>query len=134
MTPRLRYLALPIALLLVAPAARAQQGPAPAAEEPVYLEFQVEQPAALAPGSCSAKIPDRVRSNPSRNGEVLVEFVVDTTGRADPKTVKVLGATHTELEQAVRKSIPCKRFRAASIDGRPVRQLVQQSIQFTLPR
>lgn len=131
---RFPCLVLPAALMLAAPCAGAQQGPAPTTPEPVYFEFQVENPAELAPGSCSPGIPRKVTSNPSRQGEVQVQFVVDTTGRADKSTVKVLLATHTELEEAVRKAIPCMRFRAATIDGRPVRQLVQQPFAFVLPR
>ena len=129
---RLPRLALPVALLLAAPAAGAQQGPATSTETPVYLEFQVERPAEGAPGGCYPAMPKRVNSDGSQHGEVLVEFVVDTVGRADTASLKMLKATHPELGQAVRKAIPCMRFRPAAIDGRPVRQLVQQSFGFKL--
>ena len=136
LTHRARF-ALAIALLFAAPAigARtlgAQQGPAASTEEPVYLEFQVEKAAEIAPRSCSPGIPRKVAGGPGW-AEVQVQFVVDTTGRADTKSLKVLKATRPELEESVRKAIPCMRFRAASIDGRHVRQLVQQPFAFVLP-
>lgn len=70
----------------------------------------------------------------ARHGEVEVQFVVDSSGRADEATLEVLAATHAELEESVRRALPCMRFRPATVDGRPVRQLVEKPFSFILPR
>ena len=117
-------LSLAAGLLVAAPTLGAQQGPSSPPAEQVYFEFQVERPATTLPGGCSPVIPK------GHDGEVQVQFVVDSLGKPEPGSVKVLLASHPSLEKAVRKAIPCMRYRAASIDGRPVRQLVQQSFSF----
>ena len=65
-------------------------------------------------------------------GEVLVRFVVDTAGRVEPSTVSVLQATHELFADAVRAWLPQTRYEPAQAAGRPVRQLVEQRVGFTL--
>ena len=65
-------------------------------------------------------------------GDVLATFVVDTTGRADPASFKVLRATHQLFERAVRDALPRMRFVPAEVGGRKVRQLVQQPFSFAI--
>lgn len=114
-------LSIAAGLLVAAPALAAQQGPS---SPPVYFEFQVERAATPLPGGCAPVIPK------GHDGEVQVQFVVDTLGKPESASIKVVLASHPALEKAVRKAIPCMRYRAAAIDGRPVRQLVQQSFSF----
>ena len=67
-------------------------------------------------------------------GEVLAQFVVDTTGRADMGTFKVLKSSHDLFTNSVRAALPQMRFYAAEIGGRKVKQLVQMPFQFTLTK
>ena len=63
---------------------------------------------------------------------VLATFVVDTTGRADPSSFKVLRATHQLFEKAVRDALPRMRFIPAEVGGKKVKQLVQQPFSFAI--
>jgi len=67
-------------------------------------------------------------------GEVLAQFVVDTTGRADMSTFKVLKSSHELFTQSVRNVLPQMRFYAAEIGGRKVKQMVQQPFTFALTK
>lgn len=100
-------------------------------EGQTYFEFQVEKPVSQAPNSAQPAYPDLLRSA-GIEGDVLATFVVDTTGRADVSTFKVLRATHQQFEKAVRDALPRMRFIPAEVGGRKVRQLVQQPFAFAI--
>ena len=67
-------------------------------------------------------------------GEVLAQFVVDTTGRADMSQFKVLKSTHDLFTNAVRSSLPQMKFYPAEVGGKKVKQLVQMPFQFSLTK
>jgi protein TonB len=98
-----------------------------------YFEFQVEKQVAPHAGNPGPRYPDMLRSA-NVEGEVLAQFVVDTTGRADMGTFKVLKSSHDLFTNAVRSTLPNMRFYAAEIGGRKVKQLVQMPFQFTLTK
>src|SRR3954466_124881 len=56
--------------------------PAPVNSTQTYFEFQVEKQVSPFPGNPPPRYPDMLRSA-NVEGEVLAQFVVDTTGRAD---------------------------------------------------
>jgi periplasmic protein TonB len=107
-------------------------GPPIQTDQP-YFEFQVEKPAAQIPGGPQPRYPDILRSG-GVEGEVLAQFVVDTTGRADMSSFKVLKSSHDLFTAAVRNVLPQMRFIAAEVGGRKVKQLVQQPFVFNLQR
>jgi protein TonB len=98
-----------------------------------YFEFQVEKPAAQIPGGPQPRYPDILRSG-GVEGEVLVQFVVDTSGRAEMKDFKILKSSHDLFSAAVRNVLPQMRFIPAEVGGRRVKQLVQQPFVFALQR
>jgi periplasmic protein TonB len=108
-------------------------GTAPILQDQAYFDFQVEKPAASAPGSPGPRYPDILRSG-GVEGEVLAQFEVDTTGRVNVASFRVLRSSHALFEQAVRSSLPQMRFLPAEIGGRKVKQLVQQPFVFNLQR
>lgn len=65
-------------------------------------------------------------------GVVRLEFVVDTTGRCEPGSIRVIRSTRAGFEapaaEAVRKTV----YRPARSHGRLVRQLVDQSLVFRM--
>jgi protein TonB len=65
-------------------------------------------------------------------GAVLVQYVVDTLGRADTSTFRVLSATHPDFARAVKAALPRMRFRPAIMSSRVVPQLVQQPFAFRI--
>ncbi len=96
----------------------------------VYFEFQVERRVKRL-DSVAPHYPDLMRSSHT-NGEVLAQFVVDTSGRPMPETFKILKTTHDLFSEAVRATLPDMRFAPATIGGMPVRQLVQQPFYFAI--
>ena len=106
-------------------------GTGPVISDQPYFDFQVEKAAAAIPGSGNPAYPEMLKSS-GVEGEALVQFVVDTTGRAEMGSFKVLRATHDAFGQAVRAALPRMRFLPAEIGGRKVRMLVQQPFAFNL--
>jgi protein TonB len=58
--------------------------------------------------------------------------VVDTSGRADMNTFKVLKSTNDLFSAAVRSALPRMKFFPAEVGGHKVRQLVQQPFTFNI--
>lgn len=63
-------------------------------------------------------------------GRVKLEFVIDTTGRVEPGSVRILESTHQAFEEAARGTALGASFRPARFASRPVRQLTRQAIRF----
>jgi periplasmic protein TonB len=106
-------------------------GTGPVISDQPYFDFQVEKAAAAIPGSGSPAYPEMLKSS-GVEGEALVQFIVDTTGRAEAGSFKVLRASHDAFGQAVKAALPRMRFLPAEIGGRKVRMLVQQPFAFAL--
>lgn len=96
-----------------------------------YFEFQVDRPVTVAEGSAAPRYPETLRQA-GVQGELLVQFVVDEQGRADPATFKVLKSSHDSFSQSVREALPGMRFVPAEVKGVRVRQLVQQPFAFAI--
>jgi TonB family protein len=97
-----------------------------------YFEFQVMNPVTSAPGSIGPKYPEELKST-KIEGDVLAQFVVNTDGTADINTLKVLKSNDAHFEVAVKDALGSMRFIAAEVDGRKVKQLVQQRFHFAVP-
>ena len=65
-------------------------------------------------------------------GEVLVQFVVDTTGRVERGSIKILKSSHDLFTNSVQSALGGMRFYPAEVGGRKVKQLVQQPFVFNL--
>lgn len=98
-----------------------------------YFEFQVEKPAAAVPGTVNPSYPEAMRSA-GVEGEVRLQFVVDTAGRVESGSVKVARATNDLFASAARAAVPRMRFYPAEIGSRKVRQLVELPITFQITR
>jgi len=97
-----------------------------------FFEFQVEKQVTMKRAS-PPRYPAGLRAA-GVSGEVLAQFVVDTAGRAEPSSFKVLKSDHGEFSEAVRATLPLTEFTPAEIGGRRVRQLVQMPYQFSVER
>jgi TonB family protein len=100
-------------------------------ETALYTEDQVDSVAARDPNSAGPNYPDALREQ-GVQGEVLVEFTVDTTGRADPGSFAVVQSSHPLFAQAVREALPKMLFTPAVARGHRVRQLVRLPMKFRL--
>lgn len=63
-------------------------------------------------------------------GRVVMEFVIDTSGRVAPKSFRVIESTHPAFESAARKTILASLFRPARIGHVLVRQHTRQAARF----
>ena len=104
---------------------------APAEASP--REFKLDHLAQQIPGTGTLRYPAAMR-RANREGEVLAQFVVDTTGRAEMGSYKVLKTTHELFGNAVKNALSGMRFIPAEVGGRKVRQLVQQPFTFAISK
>jgi predicted amidohydrolase YtcJ len=93
-----------------------------------YLESEVDKPAMGRPGNPPPRYPPAV-SNLS--GTVRIQVVVDTLGRADMSTFKVLRSTSAMFVEEVRNILPSWRFAPAELGGKKVRQVVELPFSWT---
>lgn len=98
-------------------------------EERTYFEFQVWSGVKPLPDQPTPRYPESMRKS-GIQGEVLAQFVVDTTGHADMSTFKVLRSTAIEFTNSVRATLPQISFVPAQLENRKVRQLVQMPFNF----
>ena len=96
-----------------------------------FFEFQVNKQVQQVAGTGSLRYPDALRSD-NVQGDVLVQFVVDEKGEVMPGTFKVLTSSHDLFTQAVKDALPTMKFSPAQVQGRNVKQLVQQPFTFSL--
>ena len=96
-----------------------------------YLESQVTAPVMPKPGNPTPRYPVDLR-NKFVSGEVIVQFVVDTTGRADMNTLRVQLATDPGFAEAVQAALPAMQFFPARIEQRLVRQVVFMPFSFSI--
>lgn len=113
-----------------ASAARASTaGPTAVPGTKPFHEFTIDKPAVMAPGSPAPRYPEPERSK-HVEGEVLAQYVVDTTGIAVPGSLRILESTSQSFTDAVRTALPSMRFIPAEVKGRKVKQLIQQPFTF----
>ena len=67
-------------------------------------------------------------------GVVMLEFVIDTTGRVEEQNVKILQSTNRAFEAPAKNVIVRSLYRPGRVRGVAVRVLVQQQIGFTIAR
>jgi len=64
-------------------------------------------------------------------GRVVLRFIVDTNGHADPASVETLMADHMALAQQATAAVLGERFTPGKLQGRPVAVMVMQRINFS---
>lgn len=103
----------------------------PVTGEISYFAAQVEKPAAQVPGTGTPDYPDMLRAA-GIEGEVRVQFVVDTTGKTEPKSVTILKSSHALFTDAVRNALAKMRFKPAETASHKVRQIVELPFVFSI--
>jgi TonB family protein len=63
-------------------------------------------------------------------GRVSLEFVIDTLGRVEPSSIRILQTTHEVFDSSARVAIAKAAFRPARLSSHPVRQLTRESIRY----
>ena len=96
----------------------------------VFAEAVVDEP------------PERISSPPLEyprmmrqagiEGNVVLQAVVDTTGRVEAGSVRVMSSTHKSFESSARTLLAKSLFRPGRVRGTPVRVLIQIPVTFNL--
>ena len=97
----------------------------------VFYEFQVEKPAMPFPSNPSPRYPEKLKMA-GTSGRVRVQFVIDTTGRPEVSTVKILESSHVLFTNAVREAVARMQFYPAETGGKKLRQLVEMPFEFSV--
>ena len=97
---------------------------------PVFRDATRARP---LPGNRGPRYPERER-NAGREGEVLLDVVLDERGTIVPGTLRLVRYTSAPFVRAVYSALEQMRFAPATIAGCPVKQLVRAPFQFELRR
>ena len=96
----------------------------------VYLESVVDsKPDRLA--GPSPAYPEILRTA-GIQGRVRVQFVVDTTGRAEPGTIRVVETPNPGFNELVKNAVLRSQFRPGRVRGRAVRVLTELPFDFKI--
>jgi protein TonB len=124
----------------IGPAASAVPGAQPGTDTAVAATrgdspFGVEEvdvPASVLSGQRGPIYPEGLRAM-GIEGRVVARFVIGKTGRveADPT---IVSSSDDEFAAAVRRYLTTARYRPATKNGEPVRQLAEQEFDFTVRR
>jgi len=79
--------------------------------------------------SCSAESPPEGLAGV--DGAVVVAYIVDTLGRVEPASVRIVQASHAGLIPAAIASVRSCRLEPGRREGRAVRTALQQRVTFT---
>jgi periplasmic protein TonB len=97
-----------------------------------YMEGSVdERPEVVT--AFSPEYPDLLRQA-GIEGVVMVEAIVDTMGRAEPASIRVVQSSNQAFEPSARAAALRTIYRPGRVSGRPVRVLVQVPISFSIRR
>ena len=96
-------------------------------------EHLVEKAVIAIPGTATPRYPTMLQSA-GVEGDVRAQFIVDTLGRVEQGSVRVLDSTHDLFAAAVRDAFERARFKPAEAGGHKVRQLAEQVFTFRITK
>jgi len=97
----------------------------------VYRETEVQERPQLTSGPPLTYPAPLLLSRIS--GRVVVEAVIDTSGRVEDGTMRVIESSDARFNQAAKDYVRAARFRPARIAGRAVRVRLDLPVEFKLP-
>jgi TonB family protein len=100
------------------------------APDQVFMESVVEERPEILSGP-SLQYPDLLRQA-GIQGRVIVQAIIDTSGRAEPPSVKVIQSPNPGFDQPAKTYVLRALFRPARVHGRAVRVLINQPIDFKI--
>ncbi|MHB1312175.1 MAG: TonB family protein [Gemmatimonadaceae bacterium] len=108
-------------------------GITPLAPDAAYAVNQVEVAVVLDPRSPLPRFPQLLKDS-GVEGMARLQFVVDTLGRVELESVRVVDATHPLFAAAVQATLPRMHFSPARVGNHRVRQLVEFPIEFRISK
>ncbi|HEU5260438.1 MAG TPA: energy transducer TonB [Gemmatimonadales bacterium] len=96
----------------------------------VYLEAIVQEKPALL-SAPQVRYPELLRQA-GIQGRVVIQAIIDTTGRAEPNSIKIVRSPNPGFDEASRNWMLRALFRPARVRGRAVRVLVEMPIDYRI--
>ncbi len=96
----------------------------------VFMEAIVEEKPSVLSGP-TLQYPELLRQA-GIQGRVIVQAIVDTLGRAEPNSVKILQSPNPGFDQPAKTYVLKALFRPARVHGRAVRVLINLPIDFRI--
>ena len=109
-------------------------GTGPVVTDQPYMEAVVEERPENIPGTCINPSYPEILRQAGIEGRVTVEFIIDTLGRAERNSIRIINSAHQLFEAPARQTVLSCRYRPGRIQGRAVRVRVQQPITFSINR
>ncbi len=106
-------------------------GIVPSSDQVLSVEMVQEKPERLA-GPPPVYPP--LLQQAGIQGVVKVEAIIDTSGRVEPNSVRVVESPNPGFDQAAKVAVLKSLYRPARVYGRAVRVLIQQPINFQITR
>jgi len=94
----------------------------------VFMESSVEEPPEVLSGP-TLRYPAWLREQ-GIQGRVVVQFIVDSLGRAEPSSIKVIETPNAGFDSTAAHYVRHARFKPGIVHGRPVRVLINLPIDF----
>ena len=96
----------------------------------VFMEAIVEEKPSVLSGP-TLQYPELLRTA-GIQGRVMVQAIIDTSGRAEPPSVKVLQSANPGFDQPAKTFVVKALFRPARVHGRAVRVLINIPVDFRI--
>jgi len=96
----------------------------------VFMEAIVEEKPSMLSGP-QPPYPELLKQA-GIQGQVLIQAVIDTTGRAEPKSIKIVQSANPGFDGPSRTWMLHALFRPARVHGRAVRVLIQLPLDYRL--
>lgn len=106
-------------------------GSAPEGTTPLPVSALDELPTLL--NDVRPRYPEQLRAA-TFNGEVVVEYVIDSNGRVVANSIRTMRSDHPAFTRSVREALLSARFRPGMRGGKSVAVLVRQRIRFETDR
>jgi TonB family protein len=101
------------------------------ATDQVYSEAAVDEPVEIL-SVPPLEYPPALRQA-ALQGRVTVQAVIDTLGRAEPASVKIIARPNTAFDESARAYVLNAVFRPARVKGRAVRVLIKVPVDYRSP-
>jgi len=100
------------------------------AADQVNAEATVDERAAIVSAQPLEYPPARRQAG--LQGRVTVQAVIDTFGRAEPTSLKIIARPNTAFDQSARAYVLHAVFRPARVKGRAVRVLIRVPVDYRI--